>query len=415
MDVTLITNDDPIDVEDDCEEVLQIIEQDPDTPREINSHYKLDTIIEKVRGSIREFKYAPVKRDDLLDKYLPKDKSGKTYSLLMDMKTRWSSTFKMLERFELVSEGLRLALIANKSKIQFQAEELAVITMLNKYLKCVSVTLTAICSRSATLINVDNRITALLTRLDDGTAMGTAFAKCVAKRINERRTVASSALQFVFEDKKSVLHPLIIQHSDTEIDSFLVDLNEKVNSPPSPSSPLLNPSDVNTIDTSTESSNGIDEDDFESYSNALDSSLSSKPPKKALDGIEEEIVAMRLSKIRGPLLKKLCDVLLSIQVTSVEAERSFSVGGRICTKINSRLGDESINALSLLYSRFRADEIDEEEKKKVGHKNPTKPLSTKPAVETATNPTVEIVFKETQNVKKRNGQKVVGKAKRQKK
>lgn len=194
-------NDDECDdLDAESEDSFNIMSED-DTPREITEKFKLAKIIDKIRESVKKFKYSPVKCDDILTKYLPKDKHNKTYSLIFDMKTRWSST---------------------------------------------------------DLINVECG--------DSFENFSTAF------------------------DKKQCVEAVPIVKSD-----------------------LL-----------------------------------------------KEIEEMRSSNKRDALLEKVHDFLLNIQVTSVEVERSFSVAGRICTKINSRLGDESINVLSMLYAKFRAIEIAEE-------------------------------------------------------
>lgn len=51
-------------------------------------------------------------------------------------------------------------------------------------------------------------------------------------------------------------------------------------------------------------------------------------------------------------VQNLFNALLTIQPTSVESERIFSLAGLFLTKIRNRLSDESINALSVLKTHY---------------------------------------------------------------
>ena len=60
-------------------------------------------------------------------------------------------------------------------------------------------------------------------------------------------------------------------------------------------------------------------------------------------------------KERPKYLQYLHDALTSIPPTSVEPERSFSATGLFSTKIRSRLGDDSLNALLFLRQYFKRE------------------------------------------------------------
>ena len=47
-------------------------------------------------------------------------------------------------------------------------------------------------------------------------------------------------------------------------------------------------------------------------------------------------------------MEQLCEAIKSIRVSSVEAERVFSVSGSVVTKIRTRLGDETVDNLVFL-------------------------------------------------------------------
>lgn len=65
-----------------------------------------------------------------------------------------------------------------------------------------------------------------------------------------------------------------------------------------------------------------------------------------------ELAAYDKTNVLGMNLQKLLSVLNSIQPTSTESERVFSLSSHFCTKIRSRLSDKSLNNLCFLKSYF---------------------------------------------------------------
>ena len=66
---------------------------------------------------------------------------------------------------------------------------------------------------------------------------------------------------------------------------------------------------------------------------------------------------------RQEKLEKVYQALMSIQVTSVESERSFSACGLLVTKLRTRLRDSMVNDLSILRSHFLEDDRKTSKKK----------------------------------------------------
>ena len=59
------------------------------------------------------------------------------------------------------------------------------------------------------------------------------------------------------------------------------------------------------------------------------------------------------SGIRPANLQTLYEALLTIQPTSVDAERSFSACGLFVTKLRSRLHDSTIDALCFIWNALQ--------------------------------------------------------------
>ncbi len=56
---------------------------------------------------------------------------------------------------------------------------------------------------------------------------------------------------------------------------------------------------------------------------------------------------------KTPQIEKLLNALLTLQATSTESERTFSIAGLFNRKIRCRLSDESIDALVFLKFYFK--------------------------------------------------------------
>lgn len=69
--------------------------------------------------------------------------------------------------------------------------------------------------------------------------------------------------------------------------------------------------------------------------------------------LQRELQDLKATRIRGPKLSRIFDFLKSIQVTSVESERSFSVSGRFLNKLQCKMGDLTVGALALLHYFFK--------------------------------------------------------------
>ena len=50
----------------------------------------------------------------------------------------------------------------------------------------------------------------------------------------------------------------------------------------------------------------------------------------------------------SPSIEQLCEAIKSIRISSVEAERVFSVSGSVVTKIRTRLEDQTVDNLVFL-------------------------------------------------------------------
>jgi hypothetical protein len=68
--------------------------------------------------------------------------------------------------------------------------------------------------------------------------------------------------------------------------------------------------------------------------------------------IKAEMAVFESSGTRGRCLEQVYKYLLTIPPTSVEAERAFSASGALCTKVRSRLDDNTLDTLCFLRAHY---------------------------------------------------------------
>ena len=112
---------------------------------------------------------------------------------------------------------------------------------------------------------------------------------------------------------------------------------------------LSNTSDMIIQDNSTKSAEISIQDRLESNVGSVQLQTTNKENG---DLIEKEFDYYERHQIHGPLLTKLYDALLSVQPTSTQSERNFSLAASITTKKISRLSSEKLNASCFLKSFF---------------------------------------------------------------
>ena len=72
--------------------------------------------------------------------------------------------------------------------------------------------------------------------------------------------------------------------------------------------------------------------------------------------IKYEMITFEQSGKRSENLENLYQAMCAIPPTSVESERAFSAVGLFVTKLRSRLGDNTIDALLTLRTHFKQEQ-----------------------------------------------------------
>lgn len=326
-------------------------------------HVVLGPLINKVRDVVKMFKRSPTKNDNVLQPYI-KQEFNKEISLKMDCKTRWSSMCDMLETFYKVRLCVKKALIDLKVAIEFSEFEFNLMENTIAALLPVKITVEALCREDATLISADAALQFMFERLAE--VEGEISEKLsfeLNERVNQRRTEAASVVQFLHgqTDVNGFKFKIATKHI---AGIFVSRLMQRLNA--HESSNLNDDTSVSQVDIESsedsEEENQLIQNENMSLKAMMDKAISSAIAPKSnplrfsndMDGcLKREIATFVANGVRGELLEKCYKYLLAIPPTSVESERAFSASTLICTKIRSRLNDDTIDALCFLKAHFK--------------------------------------------------------------
>lgn len=107
----------------DYDEFTSSFDEDIDIHKyDLTTEYNVKGIIDKVRSVVRSFRLSPTKNDDILQTRVL-EKHQKRLSLIIDIKTRWSSTFLMIRRFVCLKKSISFALVDLGGQITFDFNE----------------------------------------------------------------------------------------------------------------------------------------------------------------------------------------------------------------------------------------------------------------------------------------------------
>lgn len=343
------------------------------------------SVIKKVRKLIVMFKRSPAK-NDVLQKYITAE-FGKQLTLTKDCKTRWNSLLLMLERVYLLRNCIQKALIdispPEGEYFALSKDEIKMVSAIINALVPVKATVDALCRRDANLFTADAAITFMLKKLKDANnVISQKLHSALILRMQQRRTDISGVLQYLHNGRTKVQSEseteFVTVHSSIKCRKLIVELLERLDASSPATSPLIAHDSEVTPTYSNKAPPEIVPDSSELLSESLSCSL--EEPLNISDELNEAIKKAHLPRIpircqtlsvkiqkemllfenggtRGDFLQRAYEFLMTIKPTSVESERAFSAAGLFATKIRSRLGDETLDALCFLKSYFKNNNV----------------------------------------------------------
>lgn len=342
-------------------------------------------VLSKVRKVAFMFKRSPTKNDDVLQPYV-KAKMGKELTLLTDCKTRyvnikcqvlnnilylflsirWSSLAIMVNRFLQLQTCVQKALIDLKSEILFTENDIVVLNDINDTLIPIKTAVEVLGSRNMNLISADVTVKFLIDKLKMLTSpLARKCADALSNRISCRRTELYEVLNFLH-------NPATAISSVRERDDIFTAANQSsvlktvkglvTRLMPEPNVDLSSEDEITfeaVVDSTMPISNSeIDLKDqlWKAIHSNLDNTQNLGQGSQSLHStIKQEISLFVNGGTRGKYLEFAYQALLTVPPSSIESERSFSTSGNFCTKLRTRLSDNSLNALCFLRAHFLED------------------------------------------------------------
>lgn len=311
----------------------------------------ISPLIDKVRRIVRMFKRSPTK-NDILQKYILED-HGKELKLLLDCRTRWSSLFTMLERFNLVKYSIQKCLIDLKSPFSFTDEELQSIIDNISALQPVKLTVEVLCRKDSNLLTATTAMQFMIQTLDKNeSSICKKMSDALKIRIKERLRPELSGILHYLHNPSSTDEDfeLFEMPSKLAIRKILQNFVERlcVSIEASTTEPLLQ-------DDPPENSNipPMQQQLQLAIEKALSKATTTPSANNLNLVLRREMALYEGGGALGFHLKMVYNFLLTIPPTSVDSERAFSAAGILCTKFRSRLNDDTVDALCFLRGFFQ--------------------------------------------------------------
>lgn len=325
------------------------------------SYQGLLPIIKKIRKVVKIFRRSPTK-NAVLQKYVRSDLFNKELMLILDSKTRWNSLLLMMERFLKLKSPIQKALIDFCSPIIFSDNEFNVISETISVLLPIKLAVGALCRQDANLLMANATIQFMLETLKkQKTLLSEKLYSALKSRTNERQMDLENVLsylhdpkQFKIENEKKDRRDQITKTNLVKIIVTLIKRLYETRTNEEPETDSVNLSSDDNMEDETEAMSL--EEKLQCAINekiAVKRSTQMVEQKDLVKTIKREVELFEDECARGKYLELVYRSLLTIPPTSVESERAFSTAGKICTKIRSRLNDETVDALCFLRSHFK--------------------------------------------------------------
>lgn len=261
----------------------------------------------------------------------------------------------MIGRFIELRSAVFKSLIDLKSDIKFTKSDIAALEDIYATLHPVKTAVELLGSRDSTLLSAEATLNFLLNKLEEQkSALNNAFIQTLKTRIAERCSgVLYGLIQYLHNpaylkksnnDENSIFPKL----SRNNIAKTLKELVDRLYEPNNVELGNESDSDAEVLHVPVSS-----EIDLKSQFKLAVKSVMEKPANtldtKTLHTIiNKEMFLFENGGNRGKYLEIVYQALLTIPPSSIEAERSFSAAGNVCTKLRTSLSDKKLDAICFL-------------------------------------------------------------------
>lgn len=262
--------------------------------------------------------------------------------LLLDIKTRWNSIIPMLERILLLKDCIKDSLEELSSLSLFYNVDFDLVVQLCNVLLPVKLTIEALCRSNANIIQAEGALSFLYKKLEQ---QHTEIAKNMLIGIKTRMEQRQN--KNLINLATYILNPCVQLNKDLIV--YAINLLDR----------LYGVDNINNNNVSDDDLVVCEEnfDMVHELQSEIDRALAEPVPKGDFDMLRQEFILYRKTNNKTKNISLLYKAIQSVKPSSTECERAFSIAGNFCTKIRSRLGDQSLNALVFLKFYYKSVNI----------------------------------------------------------
>ncbi|KAG5670303.1 hypothetical protein PVAND_000579 [Polypedilum vanderplanki] len=306
-------------------------------------------IIKKMYQVIKVFRNSPLK-NGILQKLI-KRKLNKELNLILDTPTRWNSVFDAACRFLVVEDCVRSSL-CNKDinrPDMWTCLDTELLKELVKVLEPVKMATEQLSDQNNNLLIAEGIVNFLLNSLrDSDSSFSSLFYDTIHRRIAKRRNgILVQLMLYLRGAKLSNTYEHFEKHSKTSVLAYGTNLLKN----------HFSNTDRDYAETSNHESTSEESTSHLSLRERLNRSIfeyTSVPQaveRPAFDEFFTEFQKLDHGKT-SEVLEQLSNSLLTIQPTSVQSERIFSMSNNILSKNRRRMLDKTLNAIVFVKSYF---------------------------------------------------------------
>lgn len=303
-----------------------------------------ESIINLIRKVV--IKLRSPKNNELLQKYAKRKQELK---LILDVKTRWTSLYKMVERFLVLIDPVKIVLKKLNDDIYESVSKinLSRLNELVKVLKIMEVGCKTFSRSDFNLEKGDQTLVFILDKLRElGTPLSKRMEESITSRFNSRRSIYSSIIKFI---KTGELDDDVTTNDITwECRTLIERLNKQddmcaENISPNNQSPNLSPNISSNLSSNISSNLSNLETELEKVLSNCKVNAVHLSTLDLNSAIKSEIRTFGKSKIIGKYLDIVYNLVKEIKCSTVDVERVFSNLGLMVTKIRTKLSDDTID------------------------------------------------------------------------
>lgn len=298
-------------------------------------------VLKETRSTVKFFRNSSVRKNTLRE--IRVKKGEKPLNLILDCRTRWTSTLRMCKRFVKLKFSINEAL-HELGKSPLPDSHFAVLDLVDKILSPAALVIFELSKKTSTLLTAEGSLKFLFESLDE---MSHPLAKKLLDTLKEkvlpRRNKAVVSLLYFLHNG---VYPKKSKHLDYCTKEETKNFAEKLNT-------LLFEKHERVEESDDESPEEAASTDSQSKLQSAINDIMNAKKKSSQKTIKVEMNSFEgSSSPRSTRLEKLYQALLTIKPTSTASERVFSVSSFICTRIRNAMSPKLLHVLVFLRYYF---------------------------------------------------------------